>query len=411
MGQAKRQMMEQGEREAIGYEEPRYGVKYVCATHFQNRYIREFIKQNSISGKCSYCKNNCQVIDLAGLVGHIAERLTNFLGCIEDQNLYLASSFIDKEDEEEGIPGFHVVDNFIAPDGENVYDSYREVAEDFRCLVDNDNINEDIGRHLYVNRWIRKDPVSLLPHEAMRYSWESYANEIIETFKKLKCDPKGPYNFNTLVSSCRDKIGVYEFENASDILCDCVNASINMTRRFPARTIIYRGRPDFTGKEFALFNDLTSAPTKYAKANRLSQAGDSVFYGSFDENTPIEEILNYSSGTKPLISLGKFETIKDLNLIDFTQIPRPDFWMGYREWQTYLFLQDFHDAITEPVSDTNQHIEYIPTQTFVSVLRNIHPDVDGIIYRSTLTGKPNICLFYDNTTSSNILFLQSVEVA
>ena len=409
MGQVKEQMMEQEEREAIGYDKPQFGQKYVCANHFSNSHLREYIKDNSIKGKCSYCGRTDNVIDLALLVSHIADRLTDFLGRIDDQNLYLASSFIDKEDEKEVIPGFHVVDNYIAPDGESIYNSYYEVAEDFDCLADDDRINEDIGRHFYVNRWIRKDPVSLLPHEALEYSWTSYVNEVIAAFKNLKIDPQKSYKYDDILALCDKKIGAYGFEDADDILSDCVSAAINLKESFPMGTLVYRGRPDNSGITYNKFTDLTSALTQYAKANRLSQAEDSVFYGSFDGVTPVEEILNYTNSVKPIISLGKFATTGELNLIDFTNIPRPDFWMGYREWQTYLFLQAFHNAITEPVSDTNQNIEYVPTQIFVWMLRKTHPEIDGIIYRSSLTGKPNICLFYDNNTSAKILTLNSIN--
>lgn len=113
--------MEHEEREAIGYDEPKYGLKYVCAGHFSNPYLRGFIKNNSVNGRCSYCRHKGDVIDLALLINHIAERLTEFLGRVDDQNLYLASSFLDKEDEEEGIPGFRVIDNFIAPDYNTQY--------------------------------------------------------------------------------------------------------------------------------------------------------------------------------------------------------------------------------------------------------------------------------------------------
>lgn len=261
-----------------------------------------------------------------------------------------------------------------------------------------------------MNRWIRKDPVSLLPHKALEYSWSSYVNEVIDSFKRLNNDPQKTYIYQDILVVCHKGIGVYGFEDADDILLDCVSAAMNLKRQLPAGNLVYRGRPDYSGITYNKFTDLTSAPSQYAKANRLSQTGNSVFYGSFDNDTPVKEILNYTKGAKPIISLGMFVTNGKLNLIDFTNIPKPDFWMGYREWQTYLFLQAFHDAITKPVSDMNQHIEYVPTQIFIWMLRKTNPDVDGIIYRSSLTGKPNVCLFYDNNTLSNILILSSINI-
>ena len=43
------------------------------------------------------------------------------------------------------------------------------------------------------------------------------------------------------------------------------------------------------------------------------------------------------------------------------------------------------------------------------MLRETYPDIDGIIYKSALTGKPNICLFYDNSSSAKVLILNSAK--
>ena len=50
--------------------------------------------------------------------------------------------------------------------------------------------------------------------------------------------------------------------------------------------------------------------------------------------------------------------------------------------------------------------EYVPTQIFTEYIRfmnNCH--IDGIVYRSSLTGRKNIVLFYDNETSDQVLQL------
>lgn len=62
--------------------------------------------------------------------------------------------------------------------------------------------------------------------------------------------------------------------------------------------------------------------------------------------------------------------------------------------------------ITKPI-DKNPGIEYVPTQIFTEYIRflNIY-HIDGIIYRSSLTGGRNIVLFYDNETSTDILQLE-----
>ena len=66
------------------------------------------------------------------------------------------------------------------------------------------------------------------------------------------------------------------------------------------------------------------------------------------------------------------------------------------------------EVITKPI-DKNPGIEYVPTQIFTEYIRfmnNYH--IDGIIYRSSLTGGRNVVLFYDNETSADILQLNNI---
>lgn len=113
--------------------------------------------------------------------------------------------------------------------------------------------------------------------------------------------------------------------------------------------------------------------------------------------------------------MGKFRTTKDLKLINLCNIPQPSFWMkNENDWQTFLFLKQFHDEISKPISTDKSELEYIPTQAFSEYLRFIQrakdgSHFDGIIYKSSLVGTDNIVLFYDDKTSANILELISVE--
>lgn len=84
--------------------------------------------------------------------------------------------------------------------------------------------------------------------------------------------------------------------------------------------------------------------------------------------------------------------------------------MEGNDWQDYLFLKQFHNEVTHAVSDRLNHIEYVPTQVFVEMLRCRFPKVNGIKYNSSLTGNANICLFYDNSTSASVLKLIAMEV-
>ena len=75
----------------------------------------------------------------------------------------------------------------------------------------------------------------------------------------------------------------------------------------------------------------------------------------------------------------------------------------------YKFLKQFHSEITKPITQ-NAGIEYVPTQIFTEYIRFMNDKhIDGIIYKSSLTGKKNIVLFYDNNTTADILELKNVS--
>ena len=85
------------------------------------------------------------------------------------------------------------------------------------------------------------------------------------------------------------------------------------------------------------------------------------------------------------------------------------------DWQKYSFLRSFHDEISKPVDPNDEAIDYIPTQVFSEYLRYIQKTdsgkkYDGIIYKSSLTTKKNIVLFYDNKTSEDVLILNNIEI-
>ena len=179
-----------------------------------------------------------------------------------------------------------------------------------------------------------------------------------------------------------------------------------LVSQLPKGTFIYRGRPNETGVPRTSFEELTAPPSKFAKENRMSATGISMFYGALDDNTPIQEIRNYAPDV--VIDLGKFELQRDLVVIDLFKIPKHlSFWMP-QHFREYKFLKQFHLEITRPI-DKNPSIEYVPTQIFTEYIRFMNNNhIDGIIYRSSLTGERNVVLFYDNETSANVLQLKKV---
>lgn len=103
------------------------------------------------------------------------------------------------------------------------------------------------------------------------------------------------------------------------------------------------------------FKDITAAPDSKAFPNRMSPAGISIFYASFDKKTPMRECVG--DGTSAMI-VGKFKTKRQLRIIDLTLIPTTSFWMD--GWQENKFLHQFNEEVTKPINPNDKnHLQYV----------------------------------------------------
>ena len=169
-------------------------------------------------------------------------------------------------------------------------------------------------------------------------------------------------------------------------------------------TKLYRARKVDDVKAEYGFNDITSPPEHFAFPNRMSPAGISMFYASFEKDTAKNECVG---GDSAGLIVGTFETAKDLRVIDLTSIPEQSFWVN--NWQENQFLHHFNENITKRVDpeDTN-HLQYIPTQVFTEFLRYMFvaedgQHVDGLIYGSSKTREKNIVLFCNHKESEKMV--------
>lgn len=402
-------MEEEEARQAKGYDIEGVVGKAVCVSHFRNRWMKSWMKQHTHAGICSYCGESGKVVDMAELMEYVCGRIVRYMGPMENEALFCTSAFVDKGDPTLP-PGTRDENGLLVPDDVTKYESADELTYDFDLITDNDILNEDIENCFLIDNWIRRDPFGLRLGDTLKYSWEDFSRKIKAAFP----DPS-----TVSAVAIENALNTKPFQQfkydlmTPIVLRESVEGCLKLVKPCKKGTEVFRCRPDGNGNVYTEFKDLTAAPNPYAKANRLSMAGDSVFYGSFDAKTPVDEVLNYCHGkTKPTISLGKFVTTKDLNLIDLTDIPKPDFWMPDDNWEVFRFLIAFHKEITKPIDQQNQLLEYIPTQAFSLELRKLAKanNIDGLVYRSSKTGKNNVCLFYDNTSSASVLSLVETSI-
>ncbi len=339
-------------------------------------------------------------MDMADFIEYTGNRITSYIGPIEDECMPLANSYLDKDDRDEDIPGWTSRYPFLVPEEAEYYEDTQEVMEAYDLVTDNDDLNEDIAKCFNVDQWIQKDPTAMPLHEELYWDWNKFSH-MVKT--KIR------YSF---FRSQEYSKGSGEFiAPGSDIIGETAHMVRSLEDRIDVGTLLYRGRPEDKQAPFEDFTSLTAPPVEAAKENRMSPYGISMFYGSYDKDTPSKEIKNYLEGKDTRIYLGEFEVTRTLKVINLCNIPQPDFWMeNESDWQVYTFLHAFHKEISKPVATNDPKLEYIPSQVFCEYLRHIQKakdgsSYDGIVYSSAMTSAKNVVLFYDNKTSESILKL------
>lgn len=238
-------------------------------------------------------------MDMADFIEYTGNRITSYIGPIDDACLPSAASFLDKDDRDEGIPGWIVIGSLLAPAGVEFYEDTQEVMEDYALVTDNDDLNYDIATCFNVEQWIRKDPTAMLLHEELYRDWINFTR-IVKT--KLR------YSF---FRSQEYSNGSGELSASySDIIAETANMVRSLEDTIDVGTLLYQGRPEDEQAPFKDFTSLTAPPVKAAKENRMSPYGISMFYGSYDEDTPTKEIKNYLKDKGKKYTLGSLKSRK-----------------------------------------------------------------------------------------------------
>ncbi len=400
MGRVKQAWIEAEER---GYTLPDKG-KYVCASHYEDIYLRKYINENSIKGKCSYCGKQTNVIDLRDFIEYICVEITSHYNNPDNEGLYLSSSFYDDDDEE--IPGFKRVGDFIAPSYAENYESTSEMLYNLDLWTDNDILNSDIENCFLRDEWIQENALCMTESQELSLLWELFARMVkyeqrFTFFKRPEFIRKSPSGDNGLF----------------DILTElgAKITSLGLIKEIKANSILYRCRFIDDTEIVDSFEKITSAPNDKAKQSRMSPAGVSMFYGNFDESTAIAESSPDGKTIHGRYVVGKFRLTKPLKVLDLTNLPQYSFWMP-GDKDGIAFLRSFNNEITKSIiRDDRIHVEYVPSQVFTEYLRYIYKcdkeNIDGIIYKSSLKDSKdnNIVLFYNQRKSSEILELLAIH--
>lgn len=387
MGWAKKIMMEiqeQGDWPSDDLHE-----KYVCSHHFKDYGLKAMIDEKGHDGVCSYCGRKGTVRDMYSLCEDITWKVKMYFSDIDNAGLMLASSFYD--DEHEIIAGYRRIGPYIAPIGNTYFASKDTMLQNLGLVSDNEQLDKDISDVFTTEQWISRDFYEEDQTVKLNIQWNKFAASV-----------KYNRRFTFLALPEFEPMLVGDGGHSENILSGLQELMLQqgLISTLPPYSKIYRARKvSDLNKQYG-FIDITSSPNKVASSNRMSPAGVSMFYASFEKETAMKECVG---NEEDAMIVGTFETARELTIVDFTKIPKNSFWVS--NWQGIRFLNMFHSNITKKVDPEDKNLlQYVPTQVLTEYIRYMLKDesgksIDGMIYGSAKTNDKNIVLFCSQQNS------------
>lgn len=357
MGSAKEIYMEQVERGWFSL-----GSKYVCADCFLDDVLSKFVSSNAESNICDYCGSQSEE-KIAAPIDAVIEIIA--------RGIYFEWTDPAKELPYESREGGYQGD---------VYDTY-DLFWAIEFPTENERLMQDVAESMALKAWCRRSSFAPPESKALLYSWEDFCHVVKHQtrylfFPEIDEFEQSQFSYTEIL----DRIAEIIFE-------------IRLLKTIPKGSGFYRGRIHDPEIQFTNSRDLGSPPIEYARySNRMSPAGIPMFYGSLDDETIIAEIYDSNGSDCKVITIALFEAIRDLHIIDLTQLPEiPSLFSDEKRHLRggVAFLHEFVKELSKPISkDGYEHIEYVPSQIVTESFRHKfiddyghHPD--GILYPSS----------------------------
>ncbi|TAE92047.1 MAG: RES domain-containing protein [Verrucomicrobia bacterium] len=373
--------------------------KRVCGDCLNDSGLKKFLacKIPPNTQECSYCQQTTKTVDVDELQQYI---LQFFPYADADQELPIAYL---REDEGMWHDQWDTLEKFV----------------DFAVC---DELYEDFSNNLVDARYCQWQWSSLTPTQQRYYQWQEFREVVCYEDGEFRLYPKTePEDRN------HDELCPSEFYQAlAAFLCRTDALSI-----LPSGSEIHRVHWGHLEDDKLNFSRLTCPrPELVKRPNRFSPSGQSMFYGAKDFDTACLEIRATEGDA---VTHAVFRTKRELCLVDFTAVKRPDGKFDY-EWLGNYHISEFLDGfladIRKEVKGEGDAAEYVPTQAICRYFKtqgateilNIHlnnpvlsPElklltankkIDGFCYRSS-KGTERTCyvLFCGNEESTEMLEL------
>lgn len=358
-------------------ERTRY-MRYCCVNCISNKYLKEYIKKNNQKGSCNYCNSeNVNIVSTKEMGKYVRECLEKAYEDIEEgtgayydwecheycnasgespQTYSIKEIMIEEEDAiSDGVIDTSILEDIFLDSGpsfeekkDGEFDSYENI-EDPHWVISNDLYGQEATK--------------------MYYSWEIFKHTVKH------------YNrfFDIEEVNLRER---YLYQLRPYIL--------EYERNIAVGSAFYRVREQTENMpcfdELDAYRELSPAPPKFAKTNRMSPAGISYLYLASDKQTAYEE-CRYKNTE---VVVAEYISKEELAIIDFSQevfiATKSIFSEEYDHDFRWInrFLENFVNEITCPVDDnkSDHSYEYVSTQIVAEYIRSL--GYDGICFNSSV---------------------------
>lgn len=340
--------------------------KFVCVECFDDPGIKEFITRHSSKGNCSFCGTAGREEFVADF-DDVAEHIKNCLFREYD----LAINQLGYDGEEGDYVG-------------RKWDT-EDLLYDLELALPNDSdarLFDMIVEFLGDEPWCEYDAYSLNDDESARYSWKTFSDTVM-------------YERHYFFSDYNRYPDDRETDSPGEVLRKIFNYAkgADLFKDLPDGTPLYRARRQSEDSCFQTARELGPPPKdKATQTNRMSPPGIVMFYAGDEIDTALMETAQGPGK----FSVGKFETLRTIKVLDLTSIPPiPSLFQeihdryGYRARMELKFLHYIAEQISQPIArDDRVHIKYVPTQVVTEFIRSQvtvgGENVDGIMYESSV---------------------------
>lgn len=367
--------------------------KFICTDCVVDEALMDLVKDNLSAISCSYCEETSENGELISapydvIMERVYETIFQYYADAQDVGM----PWVEKE--------------WLMPDT-NIYEVIGEFdpgwSGDF-C----EDIADSCDPNLYLVEHVNNDWSIESPASALSYGWSAFKEQVL--FKNRYLFLSEPEDEHS--SGRPDYIPISNMIDALGTLC----SSENLVKTIPAGTEFYRVRVNSEEVPYSEFSDVGVPPKGIASAGRMNPAGISYFYVAYDKVTAEKEVID----TAKKWAIAKFESLKEITVIDFVELPTmPSIFSqdNYETRQHLFFLKTLVNELTLPVSkDGREHVEYVPTQIISEYFRyrfktKDNENVLGLRYPSVKNESGiNIAIFDSENESLEKLFkLVSIE--